>query len=147
MKKYLAPWYRMHNSQSDMNHILIFSFINQNWNINSLRTNHTQCTNSSMTNVTIGWGVGLSPVQHQAIIWSNAELLSTGPVKMNFSENWNTIQKFISTKCIWKYRHQNHDHFRSQCVIDVVIGWSTQGHTEVQQTLDISRSNIQRYWR
>ena len=34
----------------------------------------------------IGPGNGLSPVRHQAITWTNADLLSFGPLRTNFSE-------------------------------------------------------------
>ena len=36
--------------------------------------------------VNIGSGNGLSPVWHQAITWTNADLLSTGPSGKNFHE-------------------------------------------------------------
>ena len=49
--------------------------------------------------VSIDSGKGLSPVQHQAITWTNAELLSLlsiGPVGTNFSEILIKIQNFRS---------------------------------------------------
>ena len=41
---------------------------------------------------------GLSPVQRQAIIWSNADLLSIRPFGTNFSENSTEIQNFSLKK-------------------------------------------------
>ena len=35
---------------------------------------------------------GLSPVQHQAIIWTNADLLLMGQLQTNLRENWFKIQ-------------------------------------------------------
>ena len=35
---------------------------------------------------------GLLPVQHQAITWTNADLLKIGPLGTNFSEIWIKIQ-------------------------------------------------------
>ena len=34
----------------------------------------------------IGWDNGLSPVRRLAIIWTNAEILLTGPIGTNFIE-------------------------------------------------------------
>ena len=50
----------------------------------------------------IGSGNALSPVQHQAITWSNADLLSFGSLGINFSKILIKIQNFSSWKCIWK---------------------------------------------
>ena len=36
--------------------------------------------------VIIDSGNGLSPIRHQAIAWTNADLLSTGPLGTNCSE-------------------------------------------------------------
>ena len=36
--------------------------------------------------VSIGSGNGLSPVRRQAITWTNGDLLSIGPLGINFSE-------------------------------------------------------------
>ena len=41
---------------------------------------------------------GLSPIRHQAIIWTNAGLLSIGPLGTNFSEILIKIQNFSFTK-------------------------------------------------
>ena len=38
--------------------------------------------------VTIGSDNGMSPICHQAIILTNANLLFMGPLRRNFSENW-----------------------------------------------------------
>ena len=47
---------------------------------------------------TIGSDNGLLPVWQQAIIWTNAGILLTGPLKMNFSEIFMEIHKFSSNK-------------------------------------------------
>ena len=46
----------------------------------------------------IGSDNGLSPIQRQAIIWTNAWLLSIGPLGTNFSEIWIKIQNFTFKK-------------------------------------------------
>ena len=46
----------------------------------------------------IGSGYGLSPVQHQAITWTNAALLSVGHLGTNFSEIWIVILSFSVKK-------------------------------------------------
>ena len=48
--------------------------------------------------IIIGWDNGLSPDRRQAIISTNAWLLSTGPLLTYFSENLIKIQQFISKK-------------------------------------------------
>ena len=42
----------------------------------------------------IGSGNGLSPVYHQAITWTNADLLSIGAFRTNFSEILTEIETF-----------------------------------------------------
>ena len=44
---------------------------------------------------TIGWENGLSPEQHQAIIWTNAEILLIGPLGTNFSKILIEIDAYI----------------------------------------------------
>ena len=44
--------------------------------------------------VNIGSGNGLSPVRRQAITWTNADLLSIGPLGTNFREIWIEILTF-----------------------------------------------------
>ena len=46
----------------------------------------------------IGSDNGLSPGRRQAIIWTNARLLSIGPLRTYFSENLIKIQQFSLTK-------------------------------------------------
>ena len=46
----------------------------------------------------IGSDNGLSPIRRQAIIWTNAELLSIGPLGTNFGEILPRIQNFSFTK-------------------------------------------------
>ena len=48
--------------------------------------------------VSIGSGNGLLPVRRQAITWTNAGLLSIGPLETNFSEIRIEIQIFSFTK-------------------------------------------------
>ena len=49
----------------------------------------------------IGSDNGLSPDRRQAIIWTNAGILSTGPLGTNFSEISIEIYTFSFKKCIW----------------------------------------------
>ena len=56
-----------------------------------------------MNRVRIGSDNGLSPSQCQAIIWTNAGLLSIGPKGSNFSEISIKKKTFHSQKRIWKY--------------------------------------------
>ena len=42
----------------------------------------------------IGWDNDLSPERRQAIIWTNAEILFSGPLGTNFSEILIKIQAF-----------------------------------------------------
>ena len=48
--------------------------------------------------VSIGSGNGLSPALRQAITWTNADLLSIGPLGTTFSENWIEILTFSFKK-------------------------------------------------
>ena len=45
-----------------------------------------------------GSGNGLSPARRQAIIWTNTDSLSIGPLWTNFSKIWIEILKFLSMK-------------------------------------------------
>ena len=56
--------------------------------------------------VIIGSGNGSAPVWHQAITWTNADLLPIGPLGTNFIDIWIKIQNLLSRKCIWKCRLQ-----------------------------------------
>ena len=51
-----------------------------------------------MNQVSIGSNNGLSPIWLQAIIWTNAELLSIGPLGTKFSEIQVKIQNFSFMK-------------------------------------------------
>ena len=64
----------------------------------------------------IGSDNGLSPVQCQATIWTNAVLLSIGPVGTNFSQNVFKIQTFS-----FKKMHLN------QCFI--IVNWTNRRST------------------
>ena len=59
--------------------------------INSLRP--SDAYNASVQHTNIGSGNGLSPVQDQAIIWTNAAILSMRPKRAYFSEISFKIQK------------------------------------------------------
>ena len=48
--------------------------------------------------IIIGSDNGLSPDRRQAIIWTNAELLSIGPLRTYFSENLIKMQQFSLKK-------------------------------------------------
>ena len=48
--------------------------------------------------VQLGSGKGLWPVQHQAIIYTNADLLSVGSSGTNFSEIWIKVKEFSFKK-------------------------------------------------
>ena len=54
---------------------------------------------------------GLSPGRHQAIIWTNARLLSIETLGTNFSEILSEIHMFSFNKFIWKCRQQIGGHF------------------------------------
>ena len=49
---------------------------------------------ASLNRVTIGSGNGLSPIQYQAITWTNAALWSIAPLGTNFSGILIKIQIF-----------------------------------------------------
>ena len=61
------------------------------------------CIYASVNRVSIGSDNGLSPTRRQAIILTNAGLLSIGSLETNFSEFLIKIQIYHSRKCIWKY--------------------------------------------
>ena len=64
-----------------------------------------------MNCVSIGSDNGLSPVRCQAIIWTNAGLLSIEPLQTIFNEILIKIQIVHSWKCVWKYHLLNGSHF------------------------------------
>ena len=62
-------------------------------------THWGQVTHICVSRLTItGSDNGLSPGRRQAIIWTNAGILLTGPLGTNFSENFIEILKFSFTK-------------------------------------------------
>ena len=61
----------------------------------------------------IGTDDGLSPGRRQAIIWTNAGILLTGPLGTNFNEILIGIHTFSFKKSIWKCRLENDVHFVS----------------------------------
>ena len=71
------------------------------------RVTHTYVGNLTI----IGSDNGLSPDRRQAIIWTNAGILSIGPLPTNFSETLIEFLHFHSRKCVWKCRLWNDGHF------------------------------------
>ena len=55
--------------------------------------------------------INSSPPRRQAIIQTNAGLLSIGHLRTNFGDILIKIQNFSLTKCIWKYHLRNGGHF------------------------------------
>ena len=53
---------------------------------------------ASVNQVIIGSDNGLSPIQRQAITWTNADLLLIGPLGTNFSEIGIKMQNFSFMK-------------------------------------------------
>ena len=68
---------------------------------------------ASLNWVIIGSDNGLSPVRHQAIIWTNAGILLIGPLGTNFGEILIRIQTFSFKKLHLKRRLQNDVYFVS----------------------------------
>ena len=66
---------------------------------------------ASVNQVSIGSDNGVSPIWRQAIIRTNARLLSIGPLGTNFNEILSKYKTFLSRKCTWKYRLWNGAHF------------------------------------
>ena len=52
----------------------------------------------------------MSPIKRQAFTWTNAHLLSFGPLEKQYIEIWVKSKQFPVKKCIWNCRQQN-DHF------------------------------------
>ena len=62
-------------------------------------THWGRATHICISNLTIiGSDNGLSPGRRQAIIWTNAQLLSIGPLQTYFNENLIKIQQFSLKK-------------------------------------------------
>ena len=75
---------------------------------------HSSNFNSSHPSVnwvSIGSDNGLSPIRHQAIIWTSAELLLIKPLGTNFNEILIKIQNFSFAKMDLKDRLRNGGHF------------------------------------
>ena len=68
---------------------------------------------ASLNWIIIGSDNGLSPVQRQTIIGTNAGILLIGPLGTNFSDILIGIQTFHSKNGIWKHRLQNSIYFVS----------------------------------
>ena len=60
------------------------SMIFFNWDLNFTEI-YCQLTSYCTRHLHIGLGNSLLPIQHQAITWTNADLLSNGPLETNFS--------------------------------------------------------------
>ena len=77
-----------------------------------LLTHRSRVTHICVDKLTIiGSDYDLSPVRCQAIIWTNARLLSIGTLGTNFSELVIDIYIFSFQKCIWNWRQVIGDHF------------------------------------
>ena len=63
--------------------------------------------------IIIGSDIGLLPGRCQAIIWTNAGILSIGILVTNFCEILSGIHEFSSRKCIWKCHLLNGSNFVS----------------------------------
>ena len=66
---------------------------------------------ASVNWIGVSSGNGMSPVRHQAITWTNANLLSIGPLGTNFCEIRIKMQNFHLRKCIWRCCLRNGGHF------------------------------------
>ena len=75
-----------------------------------------KCIDVLVKHSIIGSDNGLSPVRHQAIIWTNAGLLSIGPLGTYFSEILSIIHRFSLKECISNCHLQNGSHFVSTSV-------------------------------
>ena len=69
------------------------------------------CIYASVNGVCIGSGNGLSSVKSQAITWTNAKLLSMGPLGTNFSEILIKHKTFPSRNFLWKCLLRNGGQF------------------------------------
>ena len=85
------------------------------WDVYTLRLCHWGgwCIYAPVNRVIIGSGNGLLPDQHQAITWTNDDLMSTRPSGTNFSAILIKTQQFSLRKLIRKYCLQNISHFVS----------------------------------
>ena len=72
---------------------------------------HLPLVYASMNWVSIGSDNGLSPGQHQTIIWSNAGILSIRAQTTHFNEILFWIQILSLKKCVWTCLRWNGDHF------------------------------------
>ena len=84
-----------------------------------------------------GSGNGLSSVRRQAITWTNADLLSIGPLEKTLRLNSNRNTKLWFTICIWKFRLGNGGHF--------VRGGGVGGNGWVQTALQMNR-HLCHFW-
>ena len=110
----------------------------------------------SVNYIIIGSDNGLSPGQCQAIIWTNAGILSNRPSGTNFSEILIEIHTFsFKNICIWKCRLENGSHFVSSsmyqcdCLCSHHISSTTQRQATMRD-MDIesrkSRAVLQDCW-
>ena len=77
----------------------------------------------------IGSDNGLSPGRHQAIIWSNAGILSIGPLGTNLSENLIGIQIFSFKKMHLKMSVTWRPFVPGLNVLKMDVGWITYSAT------------------
>ena len=81
----------------------------------------------------IGSDNGLSPGRRQAIIWTNAGILSIGPLGTNFNDNFTEIHTFSLKKMRLKLSP------RPQCVKSYFIFWNKTGRLPLRPILWRSR--------
>ena len=58
---------------------------------------------ASINQAIIGSDNGISPVKYQAIVWTNADILSIVPLETNFSKILTKFEHCQWRKYIWKY--------------------------------------------
>ena len=96
---------------------------------------------ASVNMVSIGFGNGLSPVRHQALIWTNSWLLSIAHIRTNFNGNWITMLSFsfkkmhLSSAKVAAISTKERRRFR----------WLTHACTSVCASLGVSMSAKWRY--
>ena len=92
---------------------------------------------ASVNRLSIGSDNGVSPLRHQAIIWTNAGWLSIGHLGTRFSDTLIKMKKklFHWPKCIWKYNLRNGGNF-------VQVRWVNNGMTYAVWILSRGRQVI-----
>ena len=85
-------------------------------------THSGRATHKCIGNLIIGSDYGLSPGRRQAIIWTNDEILLTGPLETNFSDILIEIHAFSFKKMLWK---RSSAEWRPFCLgLHVLMRWN-----------------------